>query len=102
MLVNVSVAAAYSQQKQPQQIIKIDPLALFAATFSMDYERVLSHQMSAQVGAAYTMQQVEFWDGLGGRLRGYHIEGAGASLLHSGYRNCQSNCARRCLRGNMG
>ena len=74
-LVNISVAIVYSQQRNPQQIIKIDPLALVAATFSMDYERVLSQQMSTQIGAAYTMQQVELWDGLGGRLSGYHVEG---------------------------
>ncbi len=52
-------------------IIKINPLSLFAATGSFAYERVISEQMSGQLGVQFT--RYSGWVTGGRPLRGYAI-----------------------------
>jgi len=70
-----AIFVVYAQQRPPKQVLKVDPIAFFAATAKLDYERVLNDQITAQIGGAFTSQQITLWDDLAGRLNGYRLEG---------------------------
>ena len=67
-----------SAQKQwknslPIQLVKNDIGALFLRTISLKYERVMSENISFQIGGAFTLQKGELWEGLEGEFYSYSI-----------------------------
>lgn len=75
----------FGQYKPIRKIVKIEPLALATSTLSVRYEQVMSQQFSVQLGGSFSDKAISFWDGLGGDVMGYSLNGQARYYFLPGY-----------------